>query len=321
MNQDLNKSIVVVIPFYNAAKHVSSVVKKLPEYITAVIIVNDKSPEKLPVEEIKAALKTETKLIVLENEINLGVGGATKKGFQFAVDQGFDIVVKVDADDQMDTSYLQEMIQPLLDKKAHVSKGNRFKKTKELRKMPFVRRFGNLGISFLAKIATGYWNNFDPTNGFLAIRTEVLKEIDFENLSNRYFFETSLLSEFYFNNVKIKDISMPAIYADEESSMKVWKMPFVFSFNLLKLFVKRILKSYFLFDFNIGSIYLVFGKLFFVFGLIFGGINWYHYAQINTPAPTGTIMIATISLILGFQLLLQFLQFDILKAPKVNDNE
>lgn len=313
--------ISVVIPYYNAAKHIKSVVGKLPEYITDIIIVNDKSSDVLPVEELNEVIRKDVRLHVLDNEINLGVGGATKKGFQFAIEQEYDIVIKIDADDQMDTSYLPQMIQPILDKKAHVAKGNRFKKTKELKKMPVVRRFGNLGISFLAKIATGYWNNFDPTNGFLAIRTEVLKDVDFENLSNRYFFETSLLSEFYFNNVRIKDIPMPAIYADEKSSMKVWKMPFVFSINLLKLFVKRILKSYFLFDFNIGSIYLIFGKLLFGFGLLFGSINWYQYSSIHTPAPTGTIMIATISLILGFQLFLQFIQYDILKAPKVIDND
>ncbi|WP_430399222.1 glycosyltransferase family 2 protein [Flavobacterium sp.] len=316
-----NNRIVVVIPYYNASKHIASVINKLPDYIDGIIIVNDKSPDVLPFEIIKSEKNQKTELFIIDCEVNLGVGGATKKGFQFAIEKGFDIVIKVDADDQMDISYLPEMIKPLIENKAHVSKGNRFKRTKELKKMPLVRRIGNLGISFLAKIATGYWNNFDPTNGFIAIKTNVLKDIDFENLSNRYFFETSLLSEFYFNGVKIKDITMPAIYGDEKSSMKVWKMPFVFSFNLLKLFVKRILKSYFLYDFNIGSVYLIFGKLLFLFGLIFGGMNWHHYAQIKTPTPTGTIMIATISLILGFQLLLQFIQYDIFNAPKVVDNE
>lgn len=316
-----NKNIAVVIPYYNAAKHIVSVVQKLPDYIDGIIIVNDNSPDELPEDLIKAYKNINTKIFILNCEVNFGVGGATKKGFQFAVDNEFDVVVKVDADDQMDTSYLEEMILPIVENKAHVSKGNRFKRTKELKKMPFVRRIGNLGISFLAKLATGYWNNFDPTNGFLAIKTIVLKEVEFDNLSNRYFFETSLLSELYFNGVKVKDISMPAIYADEKSSMKVWKMPFVFSYNLLKLFVKRILKSYFLYDFNIGSVYLIFGTFLFLFGLFFGGINWHHYAQINTPTPTGTIMIATISLILGFQLLLQFIQYDIFNAPKVVDNE
>lgn len=316
-----NKHIAVVIPYYNAAKHIVNVVQKLPDYIDGIIIVNDKSPDELPEDLIKRCKNSTTELFIIECEFNLGVGGATKKGFQFAVENEFDIVIKVDADDQMDTFYLEEMILPIVANKAQVAKGNRFKRTKELKKMPLARRIGNLGISFLAKLATGYWNNFDPTNGFLAIKTSVLKDIDFENLSNRYFFETSLLSELYFNGIRIKDISMPAIYAGEKSSMSVWKMPFIFSYNLFKLLIKRILKTYFLYDFNIGSVYLIFGKILFLFGLIFGGSNWYHYAQINLPTPTGTIMIATISLILGFQLLLQFIQYDIFNAPKVIDNE
>jgi dolichol-phosphate mannosyltransferase len=314
-------SIAVIIPYYNASKHIVSVIQKIPDYISNIIIVNDKSPDILPIAEINQIVKENQKLDVIENKINLGVGGAIKNGFRLALEKNIDIVIKVDSDDQMDLNYIPELIQPILDKKAHVCKGNRFKKTKDLKKMPLVRRIGNLGISFLAKIATGYWNNFDPTNGFIAIKTNILKDIDFENLSDRYFFETSMLSEFYFNEVKVKDISMPAIYGEEESSMKVWKMPFIFSLNLFKLFIKRILKAYYLFDFNIGSIYLFFGLLLFGFGSIFGAIKWYHYDKIHELAPTGTIMVATISLILGFQLLLQFIQFDILKAPKVESNE
>src|SRR5690606_39121558 len=109
--------------------------------------------------------------------------------------------------------------------------------------MPFIRRFGNLFLSFLTKIATGYWNNFDPTNGFIAIKVSVLKKIDINKLSNRYFFETSLISELYFVQARIKDISMPAIYGDEKSSMKLWTIPISFSLRLLKLFLKRILKQ------------------------------------------------------------------------------
>lgn len=319
MNQQHN--IAVIIPYYNASKHIVSVAQKIPEYILNIIIVNDKSPDELPVEEIVKVLNKNQELHILENASNLGVGGATKHGFQFAMEKNIDIVIKVDADDQMDLNFIPSLIQPIIDKKAHVCKGNRFKKTKDLKKMPFVRRIGNLGISFLAKIATGYWNNFDTTNGFIAIKTSVLKDIDFGNLSDRYFFETSLLSEFYFNDVKVKDVSMPAIYGDEKSSMNVWKMPFVFSLNLLKLFFKRIIKAYYLFDFNIGSIYLFFGLLLFGFGSVFGAINWYHYDKINTLTPTGTIMLSTISLILGFQLLLQFIQYDIFKAPKVENND
>lgn len=310
-----NTNIAVIIPYYNASKHIVNVIDKLPDFIDEVIIVDDKGKEKLPLNAL-SNLPKKTKISVLENPINLGVGGATKNGFLKAIEDKFDIVIKVDADDQMDTSYIEEMITYLIEDKADMVKGNRFIDTKALMKMPFIRRVGNLGLSFLTKAATGYWNNFDPTNGFLAIKTAVLKKINFENLSNRYFFETSLISELYFVNARIKDISMPAIYGEEKSSMKVWKMPFIFSKKLISLFFKRIIKQYFLFDFNIASLYLLIGLPMFMFGLIYGAYEWWYYSSHEIFAPTGTIMLVSISIILGFQLLLQAIQYDIFNSPK-----
>ena len=218
----------------------------------------------------------------------------------------------------MDLKYLPELIEPLLGSDSEVVKGNRFKDLKALRKMPFVRRFGNLGLSFLTKLATGYWNNFDPTNGYFAIKCSVLIEIDLRKLSNRYYFEPSLIAELYFIKSRIKDVAMPAMYGDEKSSMKVWKMPFVFSSKLAVTFFMRIVKSYFLYDFNIASIYIIFGLPLFLFGLVYGVFEWAYYSSNNILAPTGTIMLVTLSIILGFQLLLQAVHFDIVNAPKSN---
>ncbi|SHJ35519.1 Glycosyltransferase, GT2 family [Arenibacter nanhaiticus] len=308
--------IVVVIPYFNAFKEIARVVSKLPDYIHTVIIVDDKSPIPIPKAAIEQIINPQTTPCFLENDINLGVGGATKKGFEKAIAIGADIVIKVDADDQMDLNYIPELLSPLISQNATVAKGNRFKDMKALQKMPVIRRIGNLGLSFLIKSATGYWHNFDPTNGFFAIKTEVLKKIEFPKLANRYYFETSLLAQLYFEKAKIKDVPMPAIYGDEKSSMKIWQMPFVFSLQLSKTFIKRIVKEYFLYDFNIGSVYLLFGVPLFMFGLIFGIWEWIYYASINTFAPTGTIMIVTLSIILGFQLILQAIQYDIINAPK-----
>lgn len=310
-----NTSIAIVIPYYNASQHIVNVVKKLPHFIDEIIIVDDKGREKLPLEELNL-LPFKTIITVIENEKNMGVGGATKNGFLKAIDNNHDIVIKVDADDQMDTSYIEEMTNYLISDKAEMVKGNRFVNTKALMKMPIVRRFGNLGLSFLTKAATGYWNNFDPTNGFLAIKTSVLKKINFENLSDRYFFETSLISELYFTDARIKDISMPAIYGEEKSSMKVWKMPLIFSKKLISLFFKRIIKQYFLFDFNIASLYIVVGLPLFLFGVIYGLYEWWFYSSQDLYAPTGTIMLVSLSIIIGFQLLLQAIQYDIFNAPK-----
>ena len=308
--------IAVVIPYYNAAGQIGRVISKLPSFITMVIIVDDKSPQPLPQQEIRDVLHPEIKCRFLENEVNLGVGGATKNGFLHALENGIDIVIKVDADDQMDLSYIPKMLKSMSDSGAAVAKGNRFRDLKALKKMPMGRRVGNLCLSFLIKAATGYWNNFDPTNGYLAIRTSLLREIDFSKLSDRYYFETSLLSEFYFQKAAVMDVPMPAIYGDEKSSMNIWKMPFVFGGKLAKTFVKRILKEYFLYDFNIASLFLLLGGPLFTFGVVFGIVEWVHYARLDVLAPTGTIMIVTLSIILGFQLLLQAVQYDIIHAPK-----
>jgi dolichol-phosphate mannosyltransferase len=310
-----NKRIAVIIPYYNAANHIISVVNKLPDFIDEVIIVDDKGKQALPIENLKN-LHNGATINVVENEVNLGVGGATKNGFLTAIDNKHDIVIKVDADDQMDTIYIEEMINYLVDDAAEMVKGNRFVNIKALMQMSLVRRIGNLGLSFLTKAATGYWNNFDPTNGFLAIKTSSLKKINFDNLSDRYFFETSLMAELYFVNVRIKDISMPAIYGEEKSSMNVWKMPIIFSQKLTSLFFKRIIKQYFLFDFNICSLYLFVGMPMFLFGVIYGIYNWIYYSSQHVFTPTGTIMLVSISIILGFQLLLQAVQYDIFNAPK-----
>jgi hypothetical protein len=311
-----NHKIAIIIPYYNASKQITRVVSKIPDYIHSVVIVDDCGKEPLPEKEIATILSNKIEFISLKNEINLGVGGATKKGFEYALENKFDIVIKVDADDQMDLNYLPDLLNPLIEDKSVIAKGNRFKDLKALKAMPFVRKFGNLGISFLTKAATGYWHNFDPTNGFLAIKTNVLKEVDFSKIHNRYFFETSLLAEFYFQNAKIIDIPMPAIYGDEQSNMNVFKMLFIFSKNLTVTFFKRIIKRYFLYDFNIGSVYLLIGIPLFLFGIIFGIQTWIIHSSNNTFTPTGTIMIITLSLILGFQLLLQAIQVDISNAPE-----
>ncbi|MCK0190078.1 glycosyltransferase family 2 protein [Arenibacter sp. F20364] len=308
--------IAVVIPFYNASQEILLVISKLPDYIQNVIIVDDQSPTPLPKADIENLVPPNTTIYFLENPMNLGVGGATKRGFEEAIRIGAEIIIKVDADDQMDLTYLPDLLDPLIANKCDVAKGNRFRDLKALRAMPLIRRIGNLGLSFLIKAATGYWHNFDPTNGFLALKADVVKKLNFNNLANRYYFETSLLSQLYFEKAAIKDIAMPAIYGEEKSSMKIWQMPFVFGARLTNTFIKRIVKEYFLYDFNIGSVYLLFGFPLFMFGLIFGVAEWIYYAKINTFAPTGTIMIVTLSIILGFQLILQAIQYDIINAPK-----
>src|SRR5690606_20172536 len=161
-----NKRVTgIVIPYYKAADHIESVVRKALEHSDSIVIVDDKSPEPLP-----ESVLDNTQVTVLYNLENLGVGGATKKGFSYFQNlEDIKVVIKLDADDQMDTNYIPIMVDAILMENYQFVKGNRFRDFRALKEMPSLRRFGNLGLSFLSKIATGYWDCFDFNNGFLAI--------------------------------------------------------------------------------------------------------------------------------------------------------
>ncbi|MFN0050356.1 MAG: glycosyltransferase family 2 protein [Cytophagales bacterium] len=307
--------IAIVIPCYKVELHIEKVITSLPSFVDYVIAVNDCSPDFTKNVILNVAISN-TKVIYVENTVNQGVGGAMIAGFKKAIDLNCDIVVKLDGDGQMNAAYIEKLIIPLVESKADFTKGNRFRNHKALRQMPFIRRIGNIGLSFLTKAASGYWNVFDPTNGFIAINQEVLRNIDFERLHKRYFFESSLLIELYHTEAAIKDIPMDAQYGTEVSNLSVTKTLFEFPPKLLKAFFRRIVFKYFLYDFNIASLYILFGMPLLILGFWYGFSNFIYYSQHNISAPTGTVVIPTLMITIGFQLMLSAINFDISNYPK-----
>lgn len=310
-------TIAVIIPCYNVSEHIESVICKVKGDVDFIIAVNDCSTDNTSCILLKLQQENK-KLIFLEHDINQGVGGAMLTGFRKALELDSDIIIKMDGDGQMDHSNIPGLIKPIKEGVADFAKGNRFRDFKALRTMPAFRRFGNLGLSFLIKAASGYWNVFDPTNGFIAIHKEALSAINFSKIHKRYFFESSLLIELYYTNAVVVEVPMKARYADEKSSLSVSKTLFEFPPKLLYAFIRRIVLKYFLFDFNIASLYILFGFPLFLFGALYGIINYIKYASSHVPAPTGTVVIPTLLIILGFQLLLSAANYDVTNFPKRN---
>jgi len=307
--------ISVVIPCYNVARHIGDVVRHMPEEVSYIIAVDDCSSDDTAV-LLQQLQKTNPKLIPLRHEMNQGVGGAMLTGFQKSMELNSDITIKVDGDNQMDLSLIPHLVKPIKDGRADFTKGNRFRDFSALKNMPAVRRIGNLGLSFCIKAASGYWNIFDPTNGFIALSNETLKNINTTKIHKRYFFESSLLIESYYANAVIQEIPMKARYGDEISGLSVRKTLFEFPPKLLWAFIRRIFLKYYLFDFNIASVYLLFGMPLFWAGVIYGGVNYIKYGSSHVPAPTGTVVIPTLLIVLGFQLLLSAVNYDINNYPK-----
>lgn len=310
--------ITVVIPCYNVARHIKDVICNIPDSISYIIVVNDCSKD--DTESILLKLANENKKIIyIRHEVNQGVGGAMITGYKRSMELNADITIKMDGDGQMDAAYIPVLVKPLVEDKADFVKGNRFRELKALQAMPISRRIGNLGLSFIIKAASGYWNVFDPTNGFTAIKNETLKSMNFNKIHKRYYFETSVLIELYYANAVVNDIPMKARYGDEVSGLSRTKTLFQFPPKLFIAFIRRIILKYFLFDFNIASIYIIFGLPLFLFGLYYGITNYIKYSTSHIGAPTGTVVIPTLLIILGFQLLLSAVSYDITNYPKKNN--
>lgn len=307
--------IAVVIPAYRVERDIQSVLQGIPAYVTTIIVVDDASPD-ASADLVAAAAKRDRRILLIRHEQNQGVGGAMVTGFSKAIELGVEIVIKLDGDGQMDPTHIPALITPLIEGDADYVKGNRFRDFQSLKKMPLIRRIGNLGLSFLTKAATGYWNIFDPTNGYFAIRSDVLKQLPLGKIDKTYFFETSMLSHLYLLDAYVMDVTIPARYSGETSSLSIRRVLFEFPFKLTRTLVKRIILKYFIFDFSMMSIYLLTGIPLLLFGLIFGITKWIQYAQLGIPAPTGTVILPTLSVILAIQILLSAIEIDLNAAPR-----
>ena len=314
------KTVAVVIPCYNVAEHIGSVLAALPSFIDHILPVDDCSQDS-GAEIIEKAALADSRILLIRHQKNQGVGGAMASGFRKALQFEADIIIKLDGDGQMDTRYLEPMVRRLCSGTCDFVKGNRFHDRLSIGNMPAIRRIGNMGMGFLVKMASGYWNISDPTNGYFAIRRETLEKLPLERLSPRFFFESSLIIELYYAGAHIHDMSMPAIYGTEKSNLSVWQTLFSFPGKLAKAFFRRMLLRYFICDFNINSLYILFGGPLFLFGMIFGLCKWIHYGSLQMPAPTGTIMIAVLSIVLGFQMMLASVQFDITAGNPFEESE
>lgn len=305
--------IAVVIPAYKVVDSIKDVILSIPENVDHIIVVDDNCPFFSGKEAEK--LKKD-KISILYHTRNTGVGGAVVTGFKKAMELGCDIFVKIDGDGQMDAKHIDCLITPIIKGEADYTKGNRFMDFKALKSMPKIRLFGNSILSFLLKVVSGYWNIMDPTNGYTAIREKTLEKIVLDKLSKRYFFESDMLINMNIINAVVKDVNIPARYGNEKSSLSITKIIFHFPQKLMKGFMKRIFLKYFLYDFNMASVYILLGMPMFIFGTIFGIIEWLDSAINETTKPAGTIMLVALPIIVSFQMLLQAINIDINSVPK-----
>ncbi len=307
--------IAVVIPCYRVARHIECVLRRIGPEVWRIYCVDDGCPEQSGAVAERVGRK-DPRICVLRHPKNLGVGAAVVTGYRQAIRDGADILVKLDGDGQMDPADILRLVGPILRHEADYVKGNRFFHLESLRRMSWIRLVGNAGLSFWSKLSSGYWNMFDPTNGFTAIHCAVAQELQLEKLSRRFFFESDVLFRLNLVRAVVENMPMDACYADEGSNLSPLRSLFSFPLLHTRNFLRRIFYNYFLRDFSLASVSLSAGTAFIMFGTVFGLMKWIKGAQANTLASAGTVMIPALLVIVGFQLLLSFVAHDIANVPK-----
>jgi dolichol-phosphate mannosyltransferase len=306
--------IAVVIPCYRERRHILDVIRYIGELVSSIYVVDDACPDQTGA--YVEANNTDPRVKVLYHSENRGVGAATVTGYRQAMKDGADIIIKIDGDGQMDPRDIPKFVYPIQRGYADYTKGNRFYDLRYIHRMPVSRMIGNAGLSFMTKLSSGYWDIFDPTNGYTAIHAAVLQEISLDLVDERFLFETDMLFRLNIVRAKVVDVPLHARYEDEVSHLNVLaSIPRFFGRNVKNL-AKRIVYSYFIRDFSVSSIQLVLGVMLFLFGLAFGLSKWHQYLELGEQAPTGTIMIPTICFITGIQMILGFISFDVSSTPR-----
>lgn len=305
--------VAVIVPCYRVTAKVLDVLRRIGPECARIYVVDDACPDGTG--DLVERECTDPRVRVLRNERNLGVGGAVLRGYTAALEEGATILVKIDGDGQMAPELLPSFLEPILRGEADYTKGNRFHDMGHLRQMPVVRVLGNAALTFMTKISAGYWHLFDPTNGYTALHAEVARELPLDSISHSYFFETDILFRLNVARAVVVDVPMASRYGDETSHLNVGRVLPEFLFKHARNTVKRLFYNYFLRDFSLASLELIFGPVFITFGVVYGAVNWIASYEARTQTPAGTVMLSALPVLMGFQLLLAFVGHDVASSP------
>lgn len=306
--------VAVIVPAYRVRERIVEMLAGIPDWVTAIYVVDDACPDGSG--DWVLANCHDARVRLVRHQENQGVGGAVMTGYVNALADGADVLVKMDGDGQMDPLLLPQLLGPILRGEADYTKGNRFYELDRITRMPVVRLVGNALLSFMTKLSSGYWDVFDPTNGYTALHAQVARKLPLAKISRRYFFETDML--FRLNTIRavVVDVPMEARYEGETSSLRIGRIVHEFLFKHARNFGKRIFYNYFLRDLSLASLLLLVGTAFVMGGGVLGVRYWYESAISGVPTLAGSVTLVSLLVMVGIQLLLGFLAQDIASVPK-----
>jgi glycosyltransferase involved in cell wall biosynthesis len=306
-------TIATVVPAYNEERHIAQVITTMPAFVDHIIVINDASSDRTS--EVARATE-DPRLVLIEHTVNTGVGGAVVDGHRRALELGAGIICIMAGDAQTDPAYLESLVEPVADGRCDMAKANRFFSSQSYAGMPRYRVFGNVVLSFLNKLASGFWHIFDPQNGYLAVRREVLEAVPLDSIAKGYSLENDFLINLNILGARVTDVPVPAVYADEQSSIKLRRVVPQMVSLLFRGFFRRIIRKYVLWSFSPVALFLFTGLALCFFGVVVGA--WTIAQTLGPPeASTATVLLSVGPLLVGINLLVSALMLDIQEGQKL----
>ena len=309
-----DRRVGVVIPAYNEERLISKTLETLPDFVDRVVVIDDGS-EDATAEKVRDSIQRDSRIEILQSDLNEGVGAAVVRGYRHMLSQEVDLVAVMGGDAQSDPAYLHNLLDRLIESGYDMAKGNRLFHSESARSMPKYRVLGNTLLTLFSKAASGYWSIADSQNGYIALRTDTLRRLNLSRITRGYDLENSMLIELNILSARVADVPMPAVYGEEVSGIRVWRVVPRMLLTMFSGFWKRIYLKYVLYSFHPVALFLFSGL-----ALTFWGLGFGIWVTSNTIGPetasTGTVMLAVLPFLMGFQLLLAALVLDILFEPK-----
>lgn len=305
-----DQSVSVVVPCYNEESQITRVIDTMPDYVDWIVIVNDKSEDRTSEIVRGHPLFGSGRIVLIDHEINQGVGGAIATGYKWSRDNNIDIAAVMAGDAQMDPDDLPALLDPIVDDLVDYVKGNRLVTGEAFKKIPKIRYFGNAMLSFMTKISSGYWRVADSQTGYTTINAQALQDIDWDQMFKRYGQPNDLLVKLNVANFRVVDVPVTPVYnVGEKSGIRIRRVIFTIGGLLIRDFFWRVKEKYIIRDFHP----LVFFYAFSAFALLVSSaffirlcVLWYQ----NGVVPELTLISWLFALAMGFNSLFFAMWFD-----------
>jgi glycosyltransferase involved in cell wall biosynthesis len=301
------KSVAVVVPAYDEEELIADTLRSVPEFVDRIYVVDDASDDATAE---RAEAVGDPRVEVIRHDRNEGVGAAIVTGYRRAIEDAIDVTCVMAADNQMDPYDLETLVRPVARGQVDYAKANRLFTGEAWKLIPRMRYLGNAALSFLTKIASGYWHLADSQSGYTAVALPTLRALDLERVYPRYGFPNDMLVHLNVVNARVRDFPSRPIYGvGERSGIRYHRVVPKISWLLVKAFFWRMREKYVIRDFHPLVLFYALGFLMTLAGLVLGGIEL-GYRIAGYEVSVGTVVLIALLLISGTQFTLFAMWFD-----------